>query len=79
MKKIVLLLSLFIIFSAQAENQTETKISSKNKLYKEHKKQLMEQNKFYQEEKRKKGIITDADQLSNNDIVDFSTGRPVKK
>lgn len=83
MKKIILFLSLFLsgFTYAQTQNQIETKLSDKSKLYKEHKKQLIENEKKYQDERRLKNIKSDVDEQSklNGEVVDFSTGKPVKK
>lgn len=84
MKKFILLLNLLLSTGiyAQTTVKIETKLSDKSKVYKEHKKELIDQNKQYEDEKRKKGITTDksnSSEMSESEFVDFSTGKPVKK
>lgn len=83
MKKIfyITILSLVSILNAHAQTETTLSQDKKNYLYKIHKKQLAEQNKAFQEEKYKKGITTDNTEkaITDVEIVDFSSGKPVKK
>ncbi len=82
MKKIVLILFLGITTFAYGQSQKQTTnhfTHKKNKLYEEHKKQLIEQNKIYEEEKRKNNTTSDSIKINDTETVDFSTGKPVKK
>lgn len=82
MKKIILIVifGLTTLAYGQQEKKPINQFThKKNKLYEEHKKQLMEQNKKYEEEKRKENKNSDYIQMNDTEIVDFSTGKPVKR
>lgn len=81
MKKIIFLIILSVNSIVYAETETKIAHNERSKFYQEHKKQLMEQAKSSQEMRKQKGITTDAVDKSNTDgeVVDFSTGKPVKK
>lgn len=82
MKKLVLILFLGFTTVTYAQSQKPTKnhaIHKKDKYYEEYKKQLIEQNKLYEEEKRRKNRISDSVNNNDTEIIDFSTGKPIKK
>lgn len=81
MKKIIFIMILSINSVVYAQTESKMSHDVKNKVYQEHKKQLIEQAKAYQEIKKQKGITTDTVNKTNNEEeeVDFSTGKPVKK
>lgn len=82
MKKIILILifGLTTLAYGQQERKPINQFThKKNKLYEQHKKQLVEQNKIYEEERKKKNKNSDSLNENDGEIVDFSTGKPIKK
>lgn len=82
MKKTILIMSLCVVNMtfAQNVNQSETSLNNKNKknsIYKEHKKQLMEINKKYQEEN--KNSNSDKLNKNNTESLFFSNDKLIKK
>ncbi len=81
MKKIIFIMILSINSVVYAQTEFKMSHDVKNKVYQEHKKQLIEQAKAYQEIKKQKSSTTDTVNKTNSEEeeVDFSTGKPVKK
>lgn len=65
------------------QNKTKMANNIKNSIYQSHKIQLMDQEKFAENERKKNGVISDNINNINNmksevEVVDFSSGKPLK-